>query len=70
MLSRQASLTAAIVSLAVIVGIRFSPIKVPGALVLVAGGLLASVAFDFEDRGIDCLLGIALFVDQFVANRL
>lgn len=41
-----------VVSLAVIIGIRFSPIKIPGALVLVAGGLVASVALDFEDRGI------------------
>ena len=40
------------VSLLVIVGIRFSRLKVPGALVLVVGGLLASVAFGFEDRGI------------------
>ena len=39
-------------SLVVVVGIRFSPIKVPGALVLVVGGLMASVAFDFDDRGI------------------
>ena len=35
-----------------IIGIRFSPVKVPGALVLVIGGLLASVLFDFEERGI------------------
>ncbi len=41
-----------LISLAVIVGIRFSPVKVPGALVLVIGGLAASVLFDFEDRGI------------------
>ena len=41
-----------LVSLAVIVAIRFSPVKVPGALVLVVGGLAASVLFDFEDRGI------------------
>jgi SulP family sulfate permease len=41
-----------LVSLAVIIGIRFSSILVPGALVLVVGGLLASFAFDFEDRGI------------------
>lgn len=41
-----------VVSLVVIVGIRFSPVKVPGALVLVIGGLLASVLFDFEERGI------------------
>ena len=41
-----------VISLVVIVGIRFSPIKIPGALVLVAGGLVASVALDFEDRDI------------------
>ncbi len=41
-----------LVSLAVIVGIRFSRTSVPGALVLVVGGLLASVALGFEDRGI------------------
>ena len=47
-----ATLLVGAVSLVVIVGIRFSPIKVPGALVLVAGGLVASVALDFEDRDI------------------
>jgi len=47
-----ATLLVGVVSLAVIVGIRFSPIKVPGALVLVAGGLIASVVLDFEDRDI------------------
>ena len=47
-----ATLLVGVVSLVVIVGIRFSPIKVPGALVLVVGGLVASAAFDFADRGI------------------
>ena len=47
-----ATLLVGIVSLIVVVGIRFSPIKVPGALVLVVGGLVASAAFDFADRGI------------------
>jgi high affinity sulfate transporter 1 len=41
-----------LVSLAVIIGVRFSPIKVPGALVLVVGGLAMSVVFDLGDRGI------------------
>ena len=41
-----------LVSLAVIIGVRFSPIKVPGALVLVVGGLATSVLFDLGDRGI------------------
>ena len=47
-----ATLLVGLISLAVIVGIRFSPIKVPGALVLVIGGLAASVALDFQDSSI------------------
>ena len=47
-----ATLLVGVVALVVIVGIRFSPIKVPGALVLVVGGLAASVALDFEGEGI------------------
>jgi SulP family sulfate permease len=47
-----ATLLVGVVSLVVIVGIRFSPIKVPGALVLVVGGLIASVALNFEEEGI------------------
>ena len=47
-----ATLLVGVVSLVVIIGIRFSPIKVPGALVLLVGGLAASAAFDFEGRGI------------------
>ncbi len=47
-----ATVLVGVVSLIVVVGIRFSRIKVPGALVLVVGGLGASVAFDFADRGI------------------
>ncbi len=46
------TLLVGVVSLVVIVGIRFLPIKVPGALVLVIGGLIASVALDFEEEGI------------------
>ncbi|MGI9644432.1 MAG: SulP family inorganic anion transporter [Ilumatobacteraceae bacterium] len=46
------TLVVGIVSLVVIVGIRFSKLKVPGALVLVIGGLIASVALDFEEEGI------------------
>ena len=47
-----ATLLVGAVSLVVIIGIRFSPIKVPGALVLLVGGLAASAALDFEGRGI------------------
>jgi len=47
-----ATLLVGLISLVVIVGIRFSPIKVPGALVLVIGGLAASVALDFQDSSI------------------
>jgi high affinity sulfate transporter 1 len=46
------TLLVGLISLAVIVGIRFSKTSVPGALVLVVGGLAASVAFGFEERGI------------------
>jgi SulP family sulfate permease len=46
------TLLVGVVSLVVVIGIRFSPIKAPGALVLLVGGLLASALFDFEDRGI------------------
>ena len=46
------TLVVGVVSLVVIVGIRFSKLKVPGALVLVTGGLIASVALDFEEEGI------------------
>lgn len=41
-----------VVSLAGILGIRFSKTKVPGALVLVVGGLLGSYLFDLGDRGV------------------
>jgi sulfate permease, SulP family len=41
------------VALAVILGLRFTAPAVPGALVLVAGGLLASVVFDLGSHGVD-----------------
>jgi high affinity sulfate transporter 1 len=41
-----------VVSLGVILGLRFWEPKVPGALVLVVGGLLASHAFDLGGRGV------------------
>lgn len=47
-----ATLLLGALSLVVIIGIRFSPLKLPGALVLVVGGLAASAIFDFESRGI------------------
>ncbi len=46
------TLLVGVVSLLVVIGVRFSPLKVPGALVLVIGGLVASVWLDFEERGI------------------
>src|SRR4051794_21418170 len=39
-------------ALAVILGLRFVAPKVPGALVLVVGGLLASAAFDLGSHGV------------------
>ena len=50
--SSGATLVVGLVSLVVIVGLRFASSKIPGPLVLVVGGLVASVAFDFEGRGI------------------
>ncbi|MGI9613714.1 MAG: SulP family inorganic anion transporter, partial [Acidimicrobiales bacterium] len=47
-----ATLVLGVISLAVIIAIRFSPVRVPGALVLVVGGLVASLVFGFEDSGI------------------
>jgi SulP family sulfate permease len=41
-----------VISLVAIIGIRFSPLKVPGALALLVGGLAASAIFDFDSRGI------------------
>jgi len=46
------TLVVGLLSLILILGIRFSPSKVPGALVLVVVGLLASVIFDLEERGV------------------
>jgi SulP family sulfate permease len=46
------TLLVGIVSLAVILGIRFSDTRVPGALALVIGGLLASAALDLGARGV------------------
>ena len=41
-----------VVSLAVILGVRFFAPSVPGALVLVAGGILASYLFDLGAHGV------------------
>ena len=47
-----ATLLVGLVALAVILGLRFTLPRVPGALVLVVGGLLASVLFDLGARGV------------------
>lgn len=47
-----ATLLVGIVSLVVILGLRFAYPRVPGALVLVVGGLVASAVLDFAERGI------------------
>jgi high affinity sulfate transporter 1 len=46
------TLLVGVVSLAVILALRFTVPAVPGALVLVVGGLLASWAFDLGSRGV------------------
>src|SRR6478672_10404961 len=47
-----ATLIVGAVSLVVVFGIRFVSPRLPGALVLVVGGLLASYLFDLADRGV------------------
>ncbi|WP_353510343.1 sulfate permease [Intrasporangium sp.] len=46
------TLAVGVVSLAVVFGIRHVAPRVPGALVLVVGGLIASYLFDFGDKGV------------------
>ena len=46
------TLAVGLVSLAVVFGLRFAAPRVPGALVLVVGGLAASAALDLADRGV------------------
>ena len=41
-----------VVALVVVFGLRWVAPQVPGALVLVVGGLLASWLFDLGDRGV------------------
>jgi SulP family sulfate permease len=50
--THRTTLLVGLVSLGVILGLRFVAPKVPGALVLVAGGLLASWAFDLGAHGV------------------
>jgi sulfate permease, SulP family len=46
------TLVVGVVSLVVVFGIRTVAPRIPGALVLVVGGLIASYLFDFGDRGV------------------
>ena len=50
--ARSTTLVVGVVSLVVVFGIRVVAPRVPGALVLVVGGLLASYLFDFGARGV------------------
>ena len=47
-----ATLLVGLLALAVILGLRFALPRIPGALVLVVGGLAASVLFDLGARGV------------------
>src|SRR4051794_20867078 len=47
-----APLAVGVAALAVVLGVRFAAPKVPGALVLVVGGLLASALLDLGDHGV------------------
>ena len=46
------TLLVGLVALAVILGLRFASPRIPGALVLVVGGLIGSVLFDLGARGV------------------
>lgn len=46
------TLLVGLVALGIIVGIRFAPVDVPGALVLVVGGLIVSQIADLEGAGV------------------
>jgi SulP family sulfate permease len=48
----RSTLLVAAIALAVILGLRFLAPAVPGALVLVAGGIVASTAFDLGSHGV------------------
>ncbi len=50
--SNRATVLVGVASLAVVFGLRVVAPKVPGALVLVVGGLVASHLFDLGDRGV------------------
>ena len=50
--SHPATVVVGVVSLVVVFGIRWVAPRVPGALVLVVGGLIASWLFDLGDRGV------------------
>jgi sulfate permease, SulP family len=50
--THAATLVVGLVSLVVVFGIRAVAPRVPGALVLVVGGLIASYLFNFGDRGV------------------
>src|SRR3954449_5189307 len=47
-----ATLAVGVAALAVVLGVRFAAPNVPGALVLVVGGLLASALLDLGDHGV------------------
>jgi high affinity sulfate transporter 1 len=50
--TQTATVVVGVVSLVVVFGLRVVAPRVPGALVLVVGGLLASYLFDLGDRGV------------------
>jgi high affinity sulfate transporter 1 len=50
--TNQATLVVGVVALVVVFGLRVVVPRIPGALVLVVGGLLASYLFDLGDRGV------------------
>jgi len=60
------TLLVGVVGLVVIFGLKYAAPKVPGALVLVVGGLVASALFDFADRGLALIGDVPSGLPSFV----
>ena len=64
-LTNLATLAVGTVSLVVVFGLRVVAPRVPGALVLVVGGLLASYLFDLGDQGVALVGGVPRGLPSF-----
>ena len=62
----QSTLVVGTVALGVVFGLRVAAPRIPGALVLVAGGLVASYLFDLGDRGVALVGDVPRGLPSFV----